>query len=177
MRRFFATGAALILASCSSPEPVGRPAADEPLKPGSAAPAPTPSSAMQPGGGLHGEVSGLSGEVTDFRVEQTATSTIVEIASDVLFAFDSADLSAAAPAQLNRAADVIRQGGPGPIEVRGHTDAKGDIAYNLGLSERRAASGGLGETDPVAPNARPDGTDDPAGRALNRRVTIVIPKA
>jgi outer membrane protein OmpA-like peptidoglycan-associated protein len=150
---------------------------------------------LQPGGGLNGEVSGLSGEITDFRVGQTATSTIVEIASDVLFAFDSADISAAAPAQLNRAADLIRQGGPGPIEVRGHTDSKGNTAYNLGLSERRAMEvagwlranagidagrlkpRGMGETDPVAPNVRPDGADDPAGRALNRRVTIVIPKA
>jgi hypothetical protein len=57
------------------------------------------------------------------------------------------------------------------------------------LSERRAAavrtaleaelgsgyqytSVGFGETKPVAPNTKPDGSDDPDGRALNRRVEI-----
>ena len=33
---------------------------------------------------------------------------------------------------------------------------------------------GLGAADPVAPNTKPDGTDNPAGRALNRRVTITF---
>jgi hypothetical protein len=31
---------------------------------------------------------------------------------------------------------------------------------------------GFGETKPVAPNTKPDGSDDPDGRALNRRVEI-----
>ena len=30
--------------------------------------------------------------------------------------------------------------------------------------------------DPVAPNTKPDGSDNPAGRAKNRRVEIVIHK-
>ena len=33
---------------------------------------------------------------------------------------------------------------------------------------------GFGETRPVAPNARPDGADDPEGRRRNRRVEIVV---
>ena len=182
-------GLAAVLAGCSQSSPETTPAA--------APDSPTPVAAptTQAGSGLRGEVSGLSGEITDFRVEQTATATIVEIASDVLFAFDSADLSPSAPAQLARAADLIRQGGPGDVEVRGYTDAKGDDAYNLGLSERRAmevagwlrSTGGIdvarlkprgfGEADPVAPNANPDGSDNPSGRAMNRRVTLVIPRA
>jgi OOP family OmpA-OmpF porin len=56
------------------------------------------------------------------------------------------------------------------------------------LSQRRAAAvrdalapqlpgvdltvAGRGEADPVAPNTRPDGSDDPVGRAANRRVTL-----
>jgi OOP family OmpA-OmpF porin len=35
---------------------------------------------------------------------------------------------------------------------------------------------GLGEEFPVAPNANADGSDNPAGRALNRRVTIIVEK-
>ncbi len=174
-------------ASPAQPSPAPQPTA------GSVRPA-EPVAGPSSSGGLTGEVSGLSGEITSFRVERTATQTIVEIASDVLFAFDSATLSPTAPAQLSRAADLIRQGGPGPIAVRGYTDFVGDDAYNFGLSERRAlevagwliTSGriertrlrpsGLGEADPVAPNAGSDGQDNPEGRALNRRVVIVIPR-
>ena len=34
---------------------------------------------------------------------------------------------------------------------------------------------GFGETRPVAPNENSDGSDNPAGRQLNRRVEIFIP--
>jgi outer membrane protein OmpA-like peptidoglycan-associated protein len=33
---------------------------------------------------------------------------------------------------------------------------------------------GYGETQPVAPNTRPDGSDDPAGRRKNRRVVVAV---
>jgi len=35
---------------------------------------------------------------------------------------------------------------------------------------------GFGAANPVAPNAKPDGSDDPAVRQRNRRVEIVISK-
>lgn len=180
---------ATTLAACSNPEP------EAPVAPAPPAATANPASdPTKPGGGLIGEVSGLSGEISAFRVSETATTTVVELASDVLFAFDKADLSPQAPAQLRRAADLVRQGGPGPVRVIGHTDSHGEDAYNLALSERRAASvvawlsttGGIaadrlvaegrGEADPVAPNEGADGNDDPQGRARNRRVTITIPK-
>ncbi|MBW1660432.1 MAG: OmpA family protein, partial [Deltaproteobacteria bacterium] len=74
----------------------------------------------------------------------------------------------------------------------GHTDSKGSEEYNLALSQRRADSvkvwlieeGGLkgitiitkgyGESKPVAPNTKPDGSDNPEGRAKNRRVEIYV---
>ncbi len=199
MRRLIAPGLlatgllATTLAACSNPMPA---TPDAPAAPITQTPSPPPTSdPAKPSGGLIGEVSGLTGEITDFRVEQTATATIVEIASDVLFAYDSADLSPAAPAQLRRAADLIRQGAGGPVQVVGHTDSHGDDAYNLALSLRRAravvawlstdgaipvdrlAASGRGEAEPVAPNEGTEGNDYPEGRALNRRVTIVIPKA
>ncbi|KQO52432.1 hypothetical protein ASF08_21205 [Methylobacterium sp. Leaf85] len=39
---------------------------------------------------------------------------------------------------------------------------------------RRLAAAGRGETMPVAPNAHPDGCDDPAGRQRNRRGAFLI---
>ena len=182
---------ATTLAACSSPEPEASDPAPAAAAPSSANPASDPA---KPGGGLIGEVSSLSGEISAFRVSETATTTVVELAADVLFAFDKADLSPQAPAQLQRAADLIRRGGSGPVQVVGYTDSHGEEAYNLALSERRAAAvvawlsttgaipadrlvaEGRGEADPVAPNEGSDGNDYPEGRAMNRRVTITIPK-
>jgi OOP family OmpA-OmpF porin len=70
------------------------------------------------------------------------------------------------------------------IEIQGHTDNKGAAAYNLKLSDRRAASvrkylvahgvatdrlvsRGYGLTRPIVPN------DTEQNRALNRRVQFI----
>ncbi len=88
---------------------------------------------------------------------------------------------------------MVREGGEGTVTVVGHTDAKGEDAYNFDLSKRRAeavvdwlksqsgmarifAAEGRGEVEPIAPNTRPDGNDDPDGRARNRRVVVDIPR-
>jgi outer membrane protein OmpA-like peptidoglycan-associated protein len=79
----------------------------------------------------------------------------------------------------------------GHITIRGHTDSRGYDADNLRISQKRAeivrdyliekgvvadriTTIALGETRPVAPNAMPDGSDDPQGRDRNRRVEIEI---
>lgn len=36
---------------------------------------------------------------------------------------------------------------------------------------------GFGELKPIAPNAAPDGGDDPDGRGKNRRVEVILGKA
>jgi len=81
------------------------------------------------------------------------------------------------------------------VRIEGHTDAKGSEAYNKQLSIRRAESvkswliekeglgdrsfstEGFGAKKPVAPNVKPDGSDDPEGRQKNRRVEIVLSKS
>jgi outer membrane protein OmpA-like peptidoglycan-associated protein len=115
--------------------------------------------------------------------------TVIRLPSDVLFEFAKADLTPAAQKAIAAVGDEIGSGGTGSVTVEGHTDAIGSDADNQGLSERRAASVrtalqaemgssyqynavGFGETKPVAPNTKPDGSDDPDGRALNRRVEI-----
>ncbi|MBT2224992.1 OmpA family protein [Nonomuraea sp. NEAU-A123] len=117
------------------------------------------------------------------------TRTKITISSDVLFAFDQARLTPVAARHLARIADRLRTAS-GTVRVDGYTDAVGTTGYNLTLSQRRAQSvkreldrilhgkppttaTGHGEADPVAPNVK-DGKDNPAGRAKNRRVTIVF---
>lgn len=79
----------------------------------------------------------------------------------------------------------------GAIILRGHSDAGGSDAVNMRASEARAETVkswlvengaaeerisviAFGEQNPVAPNAKPDGTPDEDGRAANRRVEVTI---
>ncbi|MDR6144699.1 OOP family OmpA-OmpF porin [Sphingomonas sp. SORGH_AS870] len=104
-----------------------------------------------------------------------------------------AALNAEARAALDRLAGD-RAAGQGRIVLRGHSDSEGDDDSNRRMSRKRAeavrdylvARGiaatrieviALGETRPIAPNAKPDGSDDSAGRARNRRVEIELDPA
>jgi outer membrane protein OmpA-like peptidoglycan-associated protein len=144
--------------------------------------------------------SDLTFPVADLRfpvrldVRETAQEVRIELAADVLFDFDKADIRTDAAAALAEAAELIRQKSRGPVRVEGHTDSKGGDTYNQKLSERRAAAvagwlkghaglkstefrtAGFGARQPVAPNQMPDGSDDPEGRQKNRRVSLVIQK-
>ena len=123
------------------------------------------------------------------RIEERCRRRLV-VAADALFAFDSADLGTQAEATLAELGPQLAQTA-GAVTVEGHTDAKGGEEYNRALSERRAravrdwlvaegfvASGtpiaGFGESQPVAANTHPDGSDDPEGRQKNRRVEVVV---
>ena len=116
-----------------------------------------------------------------------------ELTADLLFDFDKAELRAEAQTVLREVAAQIKAKAKRPsVRVEGHTDAKGTEAYNQELSAHRSASVktwlvqqaklparsvtavGLGEGHPMAPNEKPDGSDDPQGRQKNRRVEIVI---
>jgi outer membrane protein OmpA-like peptidoglycan-associated protein len=141
-------------------------------------------------------VQDLGGKVQDLQVKETETEVRMELASDVLFDFDKADILPRAQAALKQVADVIREKAKGKaaVTIEGHTDAKGSDAYNQRLSERRAeavknwlvnhegrkdvsiTTRGFGAKQPVAPNRKPDGSDDPEGRQKNRRVEIVVKK-
>jgi outer membrane protein OmpA-like peptidoglycan-associated protein len=180
---------ALLVGACSPGETP--PARDEVA----ATPTPTPSATLAAvGSSLRGEVSGLSGETSRLTTRVTDLGTVVELPTDTLFAFDKAELSPEAQGNLAKAAELIRAAPHGPIAITGHTDAKGEDAYNQRLSEQRAEAvaewmrgqvgvrqrtftvSGEGEGQPVAPNARPDGSDDPAERARNRRVELLLPR-
>ncbi|MBJ6122707.1 OmpA family protein [Sphingomonas sp. BT553] len=119
-------------------------------------------------------------------------SIVIDLPADILFDFDKASLRPDAEQSLRKAAELLGSYPAAPVKVNGHTDGKGTDAYNDPLSLRRAQAvaawlkrnggrdatvAGLGKRQPVAGNAKPDGSDDPDGRQRNRRVEIVIQPA
>jgi outer membrane protein OmpA-like peptidoglycan-associated protein len=132
--------------------------------------------------------------VTQVKLEitRTPTQTRIELPADVLFDFDKADIKSSSNATLEKAAAMLRDQNITAARIEGYTDEKGSAPHNLVLSEQRAAAvynwlineaglknikftvQGFGATKFVAPNVKPDGSDDAAGRAKNRRVEIVF---
>ena len=131
---------------------------------------------------------------SELGATESDRGTVISLPGDITFDFNKATIRADAAPTLTRLAELIAAGGPGEIAIEGHTDAKGDDAYNKRLSEQRAAAVkaylvdkgvdesrlrtiGLGELRPIAPNAKADGSDDEAGRQRNRRVEVILPKS
>ena len=117
--------------------------------------------------------------------------TVITLEDSVLFDFGSSDLRSEASTTLANLATVLKDSKAPKVQVQGHTDSVSDDASNQTLSEQRAKavtealtsngvtasieSVGYGETKPVAPNENSDGSDNPAGRRLNRRVEVFVP--
>jgi photosystem I P700 chlorophyll a apoprotein A2 len=109
-----------------------------------------------------------------------------------MFDFDKYTLRPEATETLRKVGQVVASYGDAPLLIEGHTDNKGTHPYNIKLSQNRADSvkkwlvdnagikpsristTGWGETKPVAPNRKPDGSDDPDGRQKNRRVELTL---
>ena len=121
-------------------------------------------------------------EITELQEE--FDDLAVEIRENVTFATNSDVLNDTATATLDKVVDLMTTYTQPVVEISGHTDAIGDDAFNLELSDQRAASVrqylidagidesriesiGKGETDPF------DTNDTPEGRANNRRVELV----
>ncbi|MCF8370304.1 MAG: OmpA family protein [Bacteroidales bacterium] len=112
----------------------------------------------------------------------------------VYFAYGSHELSDTAKLALDNYLLKLMMENPDiSLEIFAHTDSKGPEDFNLKLSQKRAQSIvdyltkkgisqkrliaiGYGESKPVAPNANPDGTDNPEGRKLNRRIELNVVK-
>ena len=124
--------------------------------------------------------------------EETTVETInngealkVTFDSGILFATNSSTLSDASKSALRNFANSLKANPDTDIKIVGYTDNTGKVDYNQTLSEKRAKSvydylmlqgvssdrmvyEGKGVHDPIASN------DTPEGRALNRRVEIII---
>jgi len=113
------------------------------------------------------------------------------VLNNIFFDFDKATLRPQSNVELRNLL-LIMKGNPNmKVEISGHTDSKGSDAYNQKLSEERAQAvvkrltengvngdrmkaKGYGKTMPAAANKKANGSDDPEGRQLNRRVELKI---
>jgi outer membrane protein OmpA-like peptidoglycan-associated protein len=137
-------------------------------------------------------VGSASGSADGPTITETPRGVVITLPS-TFFAFDRFDLDPKAQTVVDRIAQVLNhpRAANRTILLEGHTDNVGAAAYNMTLSRNRVDAvakemikqgvrtdrvsvEAYGETRPVASNRKPDGTDDPAGRAKNRRVEAVI---
>lgn len=107
------------------------------------------------------------------------------------FDFDESVIRPDALDTMAAVARLLRENPDMMMKVEGHCDWIGTDEYNMALGMRRAQSVrdffveryGLspatfvlvskGEAEPIAPNANPDGSDNPEGRQLNRRAEFI----
>ncbi|MFC3270155.1 OmpA family protein [Vulcaniibacterium thermophilum] len=180
-----------VLASVGVVVPLG----PEPAAPAEPAPAPQPSCADKDddGDGVNNCDDKCPGSQAGQTIGPDGCPVPVTIdLKGVNFDYDKSTLRPDAIAILNEAVEILKRYPELRVEVAGHTDSKGTDAYNQKLSERRAqavydyltSNGidasrlvgpvGYGESRPIAPNENPDGSDNPEGRAKNRRTELNV---
>lgn len=117
----------------------------------------------------------------------------VLILRGIQFDFNKYDIKPEYRVILDEAVDALKKRPEIKVVIEGHTDSIGSAAYNQKLSERRAGAVfdyfvqkgikssrldtvGYGKERPKAANTKPDGSDNPEGRAINRRVELKVVK-
>lgn len=126
----------------------------------------------------------LRRQLENLQLRQTESGVVVTL-GDVLFESNQAQLKEDAHTSLVEVVDLLQSEPDKKIRIEGHTDAVGDAATNLKLSEKRAGSvqsalvslgvdaaritvAGMGEDFPIASN------DSEEDRKKNRRVDVIL---
>ncbi len=140
---------------------------------------------------LNREVTPLESELSEkseTEIHGVNTGEFLVI-KNIMFEFDNFLLDDGAIQDVDRLCMIMEQFPELSVEVIGHADAMGKEDYNLELSRKRARTvagfltgkgiannrfiaKGVGEQENIAINYNPDGTDNPAGRELNRHVEV-----
>ena len=119
---------------------------------------------------------------TGIEVQRSGDDLVLNMPSNVTFAYNSDQISPQAASALTQVATTLNQFPETLLTVVGHTDSDGSDAYNMELSRRRASAVSEflmprrrrplndrhGKSQPIASNARkkkstqsPGGTDPP----------------
>jgi outer membrane protein OmpA-like peptidoglycan-associated protein len=121
-------------------------------------------------------------------VKADPRGTVITLSGGVVFATGQATILPGAQAQLNQVADALKTQAEHHFSVEGHTDNQGTDKINDALSTARAnavrdylivrgvasaaiTAQGFGSSRPVGDNKSPE------GRAMNRRVEIIVDRA
>ena len=115
------------------------------------------------------------------------TKEKITISEKIFFATNKSDILPKSYELISEIATVLNANPQVQlVEIQGHTDSQGSHAYNVKLSDARAASVlnrlvMIGRVDPVRLTSKGFGPDmpiannkTPAGRELNRRVEFMI---
>ena len=126
------------------------------------------------------------------KIERVVAPQVGTVIGHVYYDLDQSKLRSDSHDSLTSVVNIMIQYPSLIVEVGGHTDSVGSVAYNLELSKTRAdavvnqlihdkmttsdrlTSKAYGPSQPVAPNYKPDGKDNPAGQALNRRTEFKV---
>jgi outer membrane protein OmpA-like peptidoglycan-associated protein len=131
-----------------------------------------------------------------FQINKAIELEAIQIGSkivlnNIFFDFDKATLRDISKVELEKLTKLLELNSKMSVEISGHTDAKGNEDYNLKLSQDRAqavvnylinkgidknrmVAKGYGKSKPVAQNYNPDGSENPEGMQLNRRVELKV---
>lgn len=119
------------------------------------------------------------------QVDHNKTASDIQVAlKDLLFNFGKTTVRSESSSKLDQAASLIKSSNGGTFLLVGHTDKKGNDAYNLKLSKQRAAevvrelekrgvsasqlkSKGVGESEAAVPENAPD-----SERLQDRKVEV-----
>ena len=128
----------------------------------------------------------------------TANDAVIKIIDDpnfimftINFDYDNSQVQTEDGEELNKLMELMQRNPHISVKISAFADSKGSDSYNAQLTQRRANQAktylinkgisqdrviakGYGEENPIAPNTLPNGSDNPIGRAKNRRAEIQI---
>jgi outer membrane protein OmpA-like peptidoglycan-associated protein len=140
--------------------------------------------------------------LTQFRTDTTFTTSLLLdpivldkaiVLDNIYYDFDKANIRPDAALELNKLVTILEDNPQLVIELSSHTDNRGDLTYNIDLSQRRAESAvqyiisqgvaanriaarGYGETRPIIENAETE-EEHQTNRRTEFKVTEITPEA
>ena len=131
--------------------------------------------------------------LTQAEVNTTLNTGNTLAINSVMFVYDQVKLIEESQSKLDKIVNYMNEYKDAQLVINGHTDSRGEAAYNYWLSSARSnkirnylrkagikysrmETHGYGESKPIADNENSDGSDNPSGRQKNRRVEFIVNK-